>query len=62
VETPLAHEIAREPQWGLRACDARGVLLSRSVPRTGLEADSLRACLEAHRRRNAGGSGGVGAT
>ena len=56
VETPLAHELAREPGWGLRTCDAVGVLLSRDQPRTGLEADSLMSCLEERRHRASPGS------
>ena len=47
VENPLAHEMVREPEWGLRTCDATGVLLTRGAPRTGNEADSLVSCLRA---------------
>ena len=49
VRTPLAHELARDPAWGLERCDATAVLLSRSVPHAGTEADSLASCLAATR-------------
>ena len=45
VDNPLAHELSREPGWGLVTCNATGALLSRSVEKTGEEASTLEACL-----------------
>ena len=45
VGTPLAHELAREPDWGLTGCDGTAVLLSRGAVHTGAEPDSLASCL-----------------
>jgi hypothetical protein len=47
VQNPLAHEMVRDPEWGLRTCDATGALLTRGAPWTGNEADSLVSCLRA---------------
>ena len=49
VRTPLAHELARDPAWGLERCDATAVLLTRSAPHAAAQADSLAACLAASR-------------
>ncbi|MGH7586457.1 MAG: hypothetical protein ACREMH_09445 [Gemmatimonadales bacterium] len=49
VRTPLAHELARDPGWGLVRCDVTGVLLSRSAPRAAAQSDSLASCHAASR-------------
>ena len=51
IRNPLAHELAREPGWCLRVCDATGAFLSRTTEKTGNEPADLASCL---RQRGAG--------
>jgi len=51
--SPLAHELARDPTWGVRYCDDRAVLLQRGYPassdeqiRRGSDWHKLWACYE----------------